>query len=50
MDKLSLQKPLFVTCVIAATVMVLKPVGMSWLTVMRIIQVKGGYKLSKSMP
>jgi glutathione S-transferase len=37
MDKLSLQNPLFATYVISATLMVLKVVGMSWLTVVRMI-------------
>jgi glutathione S-transferase len=33
MDKLSLQNPVFATYVIAATLMILKAVSMSWLTV-----------------
>ena len=44
MDKLSLQDPLFATYVIAATLIVLKAVGMSWLTVARIMQAKGGFR------
>lgn len=44
MDQLSLQNPLFATYVIAATLMILKAVGMSWLTVARMMQVKGGYR------
>lgn len=44
MDKLSLQNPLFATYVIAATIMVLKAASMSWLTVVRMVQVKGGYR------
>ena len=44
MDKLSLQDPLFATYVIAATLMILKAVGMSWLTVVRMMQVKGGFR------
>ncbi len=44
MDKLSLQNPVFATYVIAATVMILKAVGMSWLTVVRMMQVKGGFR------
>jgi glutathione S-transferase len=44
MDKLSLQNPVFATYVIAATVMILKGVGMSWLTVFRMMQVKGGFR------
>ena len=38
MDKLSLQNPLFATYVIAATLMILKVVAMSWLTVARMLQ------------
>jgi glutathione S-transferase len=34
----------FATYVIAATVMILKAIGMSWLTVVRMTEVKGGYR------
>jgi glutathione S-transferase len=44
MDKFSLQNPLFATYVIAATIMILKAVGMSWLTVARMMTVKGGFR------
>lgn len=44
MEQLSLQDPLFATYVVAATLMILKAVGMSWLTVVRMMQVKGGYR------
>lgn len=44
MDKLSLQNPLFTTYVIAASVMILKAVTMSWLTVARMMQVRGGFR------
>ncbi len=44
MPTLSLQDPLFATYVIAATLMILKAVGMSWLTVVRMMQVKGGFR------
>ncbi|MBV9784609.1 MAG: MAPEG family protein [Acidisphaera sp.] len=44
MDKLNLQNPLFATYVIAATLMILKAVSMSWLTVARMMQVKGGFR------
>lgn len=44
MDKLSFQNPLFATYVIAATLMILKAVSMSWLTVVRMMQVKGGFR------
>ena len=44
MDQLSLQNPVFATYVIAATLMILKAVSMSWLTVVRMMQVKGGFR------
>jgi len=44
MDKLSLTDPVFATYVVAATLMILKAVGMSWLTVIRMMEVKGGYR------
>jgi glutathione S-transferase len=44
MDKLNLQNPLFATYTIAATIMILKAVGMSWLTVVRMMQEKGGFR------
>jgi glutathione S-transferase len=44
MDKLSLQDPLFGTYVIAATLMILKAVSMSWLTVVRMMQARGGFR------
>lgn len=44
METLNLQNPLFATYVIAAALMILKGVGMSWLTVVRMMQVKGGFR------
>jgi glutathione S-transferase len=44
MDKLTLQNPVFVTYVIAATIMVLKAVSMSWLTVLRMMQENAGFR------
>jgi len=44
MVNLSLQNPLFVTYVIAATLMILKAVSMSWLTVVRMMSEKGGFR------
>ena len=44
MDALSLQNPVFATYAIAATVMILKAVSMSWLTVIRMMQEKGGFR------
>jgi glutathione S-transferase len=39
-----LQNPVFTTYVIAATIMILKGVSMSWLTVFRMMQAKGGFR------
>jgi glutathione S-transferase len=44
MDKLSFQNPLFNTYAVAASIMTLKAVLMSWLTVVRMMQVKGGFR------
>jgi len=44
MDKLSFQNPLFDTYAIAASIMILKAVMMSWLTVARMMQVSGGFR------
>ena len=44
MNVLTLQNPLFATYVIAATIMILKCVSMSWLTVVRMMQEKGGFR------
>lgn len=44
MDKLSLQNPVFVTYVIAASLMILKAVSMSWLTVVRMMSAKSGFR------
>lgn len=44
MNQLNLQNPVFATYVIAATLMILKAVSMSWLTVVRMMQVKGGFR------
>ena len=44
MDRLSLHDPLFATYAIAAALMILKAVSMSWLTVVRMMQVKGGFR------
>lgn len=45
----SLQDPLFATYVIAASLMILKAVGMSWLTVVRMMQVKGGFRAPEDL-
>ena len=44
MKQLSLQNPVFASYAIAATLMILKAVSMSWLTVVRMMQVKGGFR------
>ena len=44
MDRLSLHDPLFATYAIAAALMILKAVSMSWLTVVRMMRVKGGFR------
>jgi glutathione S-transferase len=44
MDSLSLQNPVFATYVIAATLMILKAVSMSWVTVWRMMRARGGFR------
>lgn len=44
MHTLSLHDPVFATYAIAAALMILKAVSMSWLTVVRMMQVKGGFR------
>ncbi len=44
MDKLSFQNPLFQAYAVAASIMILKAVAMSWLTVFRMMQVRGGFR------
>jgi len=44
METLDLHDPLFATYVIAATLMILKAVGMSWLTVYRMTTEKAGFR------
>jgi glutathione S-transferase len=44
MDTLSLSNPLVATYAIAASLMILKAVGMSWLTVARMLQANGGFR------
>jgi glutathione S-transferase len=43
-DRLTLQNPVFATYAIAAAIMILKAVGMSWLTVLRMMQEKAGFR------
>jgi glutathione S-transferase len=49
MTDLSLQNPVFAAYTIAATLMILKAVSMSWLTVVRMMQVKGGYRAPEDL-
>lgn len=49
MEKLSLQNPVFATYAIAASIMILKAVAMSWLTVLRMMQEKGGYRAPEDL-
>lgn len=44
MDSVSLHNPVFATYAIAATLMISKAVSMSWLTVVRMLQVNGGFR------
>jgi len=44
METFSLENPVFKTYLIAAAVMALKGIGMSWLTVVRMVQEHGGYR------
>ena len=44
MNQINLHDPLFATYVIAATLMIFKAVSMSWLTVFRMMKVKGGFR------
>jgi glutathione S-transferase len=44
MERISLQDPVFATYAVAATIMILKAVAMSWLTVVRMTQAKGGFR------
>lgn len=49
MDKLGLHNPVFATYVVAATIMILKAVAMSWLTVARMMREKGGYRAPEDL-
>jgi glutathione S-transferase len=41
---LSFSDPVFATYAVAATLMILKAVAMSWLTVIRMMRAKGGFR------
>ncbi len=49
MDTLSLHNPLFATYAIAATLMILKVVSMSWLTVVRMLSENGGFRAPEDL-
>jgi glutathione S-transferase len=49
MDALSLTNPLFATYVVAASLMILKAVGMSWLTVQRMMKANGGFRAPEDL-
>lgn len=44
MEQLSFDNPVFAAYAIAAALMILKAAAMSWLTVLRMMQEKGGYR------
>ncbi|HTB86900.1 MAG TPA: MAPEG family protein [Steroidobacteraceae bacterium] len=44
MEVLSLKNPVFAAYVLAASIVVLKGVGMSWLTVVKMMQARGGFR------
>ena len=46
---LSLQDPLLATYALAASLMILKTMAMGWLTVWRMMQVKGGYRAPEDL-
>ena len=46
---LSLENPLIATYAIAASLMILKAVAMSWLTVVRMMQVNGGFRAPEDL-
>src|SRR5258706_9522805 len=49
MTTLSFQNPVFATYAVAATLMILKTVAMSWLTVVRMMQAKGGFRAPEDL-
>ncbi len=44
MTQILFSNPVFVTYVIAASIMILKAISMSWLTVVRMMKVNGGFR------
>lgn len=49
MDRLSLQNPVFTTYAIAASLMILKTLGMAWLTVWQMLRLKSGYRAPEDL-
>jgi len=49
MEILSLHNPVFATYVVASAIMILKGVSMSWLTVAKMMQVKGGFRAPEDL-
>ncbi|MGD9815489.1 MAG: MAPEG family protein [Hyphomonadaceae bacterium] len=49
MIEVSARDPLFATYMIAAAIMILKAVSMSWLTVARMLEVKGGFRAPEDL-
>jgi glutathione S-transferase len=49
MSDFSLQNPVFATYVVAACLMILKAVAMSWLTVVRMVGANGGFRNPEDM-
>src|SRR5262249_31979202 len=49
MNAIDLHDPLFATYAIAACLMILKGVAMSWLTVVRMMQEKGGFRAPEDL-
>jgi glutathione S-transferase len=44
MDLLTLQNPVFAAYAVAAAILIIKTASMAWLTVLRMMQVKGGFR------
>ena len=49
MQLLSLQNPVFAAYAVAAALMILKVVAMSWLTVVRMMRAKGGFRAPEDL-
>ena len=49
MSDLNLQNPVFATYVVAATILILKAIAMSWLTVVRMVQANGGFRAPEDL-